>query len=421
MAQRSTASGARARSHAVLIVADDLTGAADCGIPCVQRGLETVVVLRPEAGAIDADVLAVDANTRAMEADRAADETARVVRQLGGSTDSLVFKKLDSTLRGHVGAELATVLRVRRDARPESVAILAPAFPALGRTTVGGYQRLHGRPLEETEPWRRDGRSGRAYLPSIVAASGLRCALLPLDYVRGDGSALVTAMRDRAPGCDVLACDAETDDDLAALARASVHLGRDIIWAGSAGFIGSLIDAAGLKQSRAAPVLPAVSGSPLFVIGSRSTVTRRQAAVLAAIEDVVSLDVDPTASSDALRASGFAANLAAALATGKPVLVWQTEDAPAAENAQSRDCAGLASVIASEGEHIGALFATGGETARRLLDALDVNALRLIAEVEPGVPMSVALGRRSLPVITKAGAFGGDATLVKCLRAFGGI
>ena len=40
-------------------------------------------------------------------------------------------------------------------------------------------------------------------------------------------------------------------------------------------------------------------------------------------------------------------------------------------------------------------------------------ALRLRGEIEPGVPLSVAVGRRPIPVVTKAGAFGTDDTLVR--------
>ncbi|TDG28557.1 hypothetical protein E2C05_20335, partial [Paracraurococcus ruber] len=64
--------------------------------------------------------------------------------------------------------------------------------------------------------------------------------------------------------------------------------------------------------------------------------------------------------------------------------------------------------------------ATGGETARALLVAAGVPALRLAGEVEAGVPLAAALGAgpvRGLPVITKAGAFGTEETLARCLEA----
>jgi 4-hydroxythreonine-4-phosphate dehydrogenase len=65
---------------------------------------------------------------------------------------------------------------------------------------------------------------------------------------------------------------------------------------------------------------------------------------------------------------------------------------------------------------IGALVVTGGETARALLPAFGTHSLQLLQEVEPGVPLSVSIGTRSLPVVTKAGAFGSPDALLNAHR-----
>jgi 4-hydroxythreonine-4-phosphate dehydrogenase len=66
---------------------------------------------------------------------------------------------------------------------------------------------------------------------------------------------------------------------------------------------------------------------------------------------------------------------------------------------------------------VGSLIATGGETARAILERWDITSLRLIGELEPGLPFAVAEDRgTALPVVTKAGAFGTSQTLVRCLR-----
>ena len=100
--------------HALLIIADDLSGAADCGIACASHGLNTVVVLKDTASEIYTDVLSVDGNTRHLDSARAATETARLVRRYIHDEGPLLFKKLDSTLRGNVAAELAAALEARR-------------------------------------------------------------------------------------------------------------------------------------------------------------------------------------------------------------------------------------------------------------------------------------------------------------------
>jgi uncharacterized protein YgbK (DUF1537 family) len=75
----------------------------------------------------------------------------------------------------------------------------------------------------------------------------------------------------------------------------------------------------------------------------------------------------------------------------------------------------LADLLRPAAPHIGALFATGGETALALLDALGVHGIRLIEEIEAGVPLGVTRGALTVPVVTKAGAFGDAETLARCL------
>src|ERR671932_2417042 len=117
------------------VIADDLTGAADAGVQLVRAGYRTAVIFYGErALPDDLDALAFDTDSRAMPAGFAAKrvvETVRAVREA-----RLVYKKLDSTLRGNVAAELAAAFGAAGRER----AVVAPAFPAAGRNTVGGTQ-----------------------------------------------------------------------------------------------------------------------------------------------------------------------------------------------------------------------------------------------------------------------------------------
>jgi uncharacterized protein YgbK (DUF1537 family) len=87
-----------------LIIADDLTGAADCGSAFVRHGLDAVV----SWGDIDPDasILAVDADSRHLPAGAAA---ACQVAALAAHwrPGMRLYKKIDSTLRGQPAAELA--------------------------------------------------------------------------------------------------------------------------------------------------------------------------------------------------------------------------------------------------------------------------------------------------------------------------
>jgi D-threonate/D-erythronate kinase len=410
----------------VTIVADDLSGATDSAVACAKRGLNTVVAL-VDTGGREAEAVAFDADTRRLTGDAAAAETARFVRAHAKARGGLLYKKIDSTLRGHVGLETAALLHALRDppqfaSGRRTIAIVAPAFPELGRTTLHGRQHLNGIPLEDTELWRLEGMTGSASLLNMLGSSDLESRLVPIDTVRDGAHAIRAAMTGVTGQTDVLVCDAETDEDLAAVAQASLKIGVDLIWVGSGGLIGHLLDAVGVTRPRASlPQLVASAGPLLFVVGSQSSVSRRQAERLAE-EDVVAFTIEERMLDDgAAHATGLAARLSAALAAGKDVLVLST--LKAALWRPDAFCTTLRDLIAPHAGRIGGVFATGGETARAVLIGMGIVALRPIAEVERGIPLSVAVGPRRLPVITKAGAFGDVATMLNCRRVLreGGV
>jgi uncharacterized protein YgbK (DUF1537 family) len=77
----------------------------------------------------------------------------------------------------------------------------------------------------------------------------------------------------------------------------------------------------------------------------------------------------------------------------------------------------LAQFILPLAQRIAGLFCTGGDTARALLTAAGAVGIRLLGEVEPGVPLGTVEGWHNLPIVTKAGALGTPQTLVHCRAA----
>ncbi|MGI4950998.1 MAG: four-carbon acid sugar kinase family protein [Janthinobacterium lividum] len=401
----------------LVIVADDLSGAADCGIVCTQAGLDTLVILGDRTDVPDVAVLSIDADTRGRPEAEAVAVVAALTRRHGGP-ERLLFKKLDSTLRGHVGAELAAMLRTRRESGPAFI-VMAPAFPATGRSTVGGMQLLHGTPLQDTEIWQREAMMHRAHVPEMLERAGLRTAQLDLDTVRGGG--LARALADAALAHDAVVCDAAAEDDLRAIAVAGMSLGRGTIWAGSAGLARYLPEAAGLTgnggDAAAMAGLPAAEGPILFVVGSLSGVSRAQVSRLAAADGIALVSVPPAVLRTGPGDPGWLAQeaaLEAALGSGRDVVALIGSEAQATLSEGLALCHALARLVAPHAGRIGALVSTGGETARAVLQAFGSGGLHLVGEIEPGVPLSHTEGGRRLPVVTKAGAFGHPDTLLRC-------
>jgi D-threonate/D-erythronate kinase len=416
----------------MLIIADDVSGAADCGIACASHGLNTVVVLGDTEGDIDTDVLSVDGNTRHLDFKQAADETARLVRRYAHHEGQLLFKKLDSTLRGNVAAELAAALEAQRSLAGDQkriVTVLAPAFPATGRTTVHGRQLVHGKPLEDTELWQRERLPARSYVPELFETVAMRPGLLGIHEIRSGKDALQAAMQALSMEADVLVCDAETDQDLRAIADASMALGRNTIWAGSAGLAYHLPRAAGFAISGVLPPglfsnQPLASGPTLFLVGSLSSVSREQAKTLAASSSVVSITIPPVTLLAGDTASAWrehALTLQNALDAGMDVIVGPGVEFQDSTMGQLLSVA-LARMVKPCAARIGGLVATGGETARAALEAWGIHRMQLIGELEAGVAFSLIEGWSGpLPVLIKAGAFGTSRTLLNCREFLRGL
>jgi 4-hydroxythreonine-4-phosphate dehydrogenase len=399
----------------VTIIADDLTGAADCGIAFTLAGLPTFVSIGSASASVSARIVAVDTDSRALPASAAeerAHAAARVAYRKGSRT---IYKKIDSTLRGSVGPELAATHRAATDALGSALVILCPAFPGTGRTVREGRVLVNGVPLEQTEVWRNSGMRGPSEPVAMLSAAGLRADAIPLEAVRGDLRQILSRT-----GAQAVLCDAESERDLAGIARAGAALSTPVIWSGSAGLARHLPAALGLRPSEPAAEPDWPDGPVLALVGSRSSIAREQARLLAADTGLESFVLDPAmllaGEGDPSWARAGTA-LDRALDRGNDALLL-IEVGTNVDLAQAPLlAAALGRIAAARGRRIGGLIATGGDIARAVLGAIGASGLHLLGEVEPGVPIGFTDTARALPIVTKAGAFGTAATLQRCRAA----
>ncbi len=130
---------------AIVIIADDLSGAAELAGIAFAHGLSTEVQ-RQFDPRTSAEVVAVDTDSRSLPVAAATSRVEQVARAIVASRPEWIFKKTDSVLRGNPAAEIAAILTAAGLDR----AILVPANPSRGRTIVGGLYLIHGVPLERT-------------------------------------------------------------------------------------------------------------------------------------------------------------------------------------------------------------------------------------------------------------------------------
>jgi D-threonate/D-erythronate kinase len=390
----------------IAVIADDLTGAADTGVQLVHAGYRTAVFFRAtEVLADDLDAVAFDTDSRTMPAGFAAKrvlEVAHLAREA-----RIVYKKLDSTLRGNVAAELAAALGGARRGR----VVVAPAFPAAGRITVGGIQSVHGVPVDETEMANDPHTPVReAHVPSVLADAFSSVGALGVGDL-ADHERVRRALEDY----ECVVADADRDADLEALVRAVPDPAR-VLWAGSAGLalaLGSVYPgpSAGAVGVQRVPVRPV-----LVVVGSLSGVAREQVRRLVEEYGEVGVPVgggEPNAVQKAVETAREA------LAGGTCAVVHSPEDRVASSESVLGSLAEVAWRLSEEGLFEG-LVLTGGATAVGVARRLGDCGIRLEGEVETGVPRGTMIGPRPYPVVTKAGGFGELDTLVGAVEALSG-
>ena len=384
----------------VLIVADDLTGAMDSAGPFAARGIETWVAAVPmrcdPASLKSALVVSVNTDTRHFPGPQAAVRVREIVRHLDAGGFDIVVKKIDSTLRGNVVAETMAL----REVSGRSETVVAPAFPAQGRTVRAGIVCVDGKPLAQTA-FASDALSPPPLAPLrevfVAAKSGLR---------------VTTAVASDAfhPGTDIWIADSEVDSDLTRIVETFASRMSSVLMVGSAGLTRA-IAAVCFDAHLAASGPKHVTGPIVFAVGSRAA---RSA------EQVEALAEDPE--TKVLRAPNGRLH-SMEIPSARNLVLKATVDDTGHEGDAARVAADMAkhAIEIVRSVHAQALVATGGDTAIAILAASDNPAVQVLGDLMPGIPYArIRLDGRPLWLVTKAGGFGGRDTFRDLARRLRG-
>ena len=381
----------------IAILADDFTSVTDCTIPFAGRGLSTAALLEVPQGAFPpVQVLGLNTDSRALLPQDAYRRNLQAAQRLREGGYQRVYKSVDSTLRGNLGAELDGVL----DGLGKAVALIAPAFPHYGRTTIGGVHYLNG-------------------------------ARLGLESIRAPHAQFAEAVGAlHAQGVGLIVLDAETEGDLEQIARHAALMEPCLV-VGSTGLSRHLPEQWCLKKQAENTSHPTTQKPIIVAAASVSPITSGQVAALVEEGGAERCLVSPD--------EAALGNLASLLNRGEAVLhrgvdlVLQVDASPQARERSQRAAreAGLSSnqmgerIVAalsalvekwiSQGLTEGVVL-TGGDMAQALLQRCNSPGISLYGEVEPGIPAGWLMGRYRCLAVTKAGAFGTPRALCAARR-----
>lgn len=406
------------------IIADDLTGAMDTGVQFAKGGLHTLIMLA-DGDLPLAEAVVVSTDSRNEPAEIAYQRMKAIARQLRGRA---VYKKIDSTLRGNIGAEIDGLF----DGLGLEHALVAPAFPATGRTTVNGYHYVNGVLISETafakDPFWPITES---YLPALLSRqTRRRVAHLPLSIVElGEKAVRETLEAEKAT---IVVADATEPIHLRNLAGALASLWESWIPCGSAGLAEGWPQALGLQhkidespgwpqalglqhKTDESPGWPPNSDPVLVVAGSRHPSTAQQLR-RAAQESGLGLVLLPEEGRWTEASLSRAASL---LQRGQNVALTTTfsDYHDGQSNATAADLASATREVADKAP-IAGIFITGGDIARAVCRELGAAALRALGEVQPGIPAGLLVGGHldGVRVVTKAGGFGDELTIARSIQ-----
>lgn len=422
------------------IIADDLTGANDTGVQFARNGLNTYVLMSNEQPTqTDIDVLVIDTDSRALSAKEAyqqVKQTSELIKKIG---PELIYKKLDSTMRGNIGAELEAVY----DSFRPDFAIIAPGYPKNNRTVENGKLFIGGRPLAQTEfaldpktPVRES-----SIVEILKKESNKKVAMITKqDLKKGEAHVLEKMKAHYHVGIHFIVFDSTTDEDLKNIVSHVRKANYQVIWSGSAGLANYILEEK-MKTGNPENHWNGESGNQvLMVVGSVNRNSRRQ------LEKVL---MDPTVkgiklySHKVLRKEESAGEIERVMnavkeaiegnfdivlySSGNPEEIKQAQEVgarigltPTLVSDRISETLGMAAAEIVKKYGVDRLFLTGGDTAKKACLSMGINEFKLLDEVEIGIPIGILVHEKEIVMVTKAGGFGSESSLLRSLTILRG-
>ncbi len=422
----------------VIIIADDLTGANATSVLLAKDGYKACTFLNLDAysekdGALF-NIISISTDSRAISREEAYSRVGKVAGFFKDKNVRLFAKRIDSTLRGNIGAEIEAVLD---SLGGEEIAVMVSAFPSSGRVTIGGYLLVHSVPLEKTDV-AKDPKTPvhTSCVNQLIAAqTKYQVGFIPLTTVFGGVERLRDhIIHEKNQGSKIIIIDATTDEDIAVIAKAVTQTGLPVVAVDPGPFTAAMT-----KELVAKPV-KGRGQKVLLTVGSVSNLTRRQLEELRVGYNPLLIHVDSkkliypaTKAAEIERAAQKLLDemesyeIVGLITTSSEEEVLNLHEI-AAELGESEDdvaqriADGLAeitkTVLQQSETAIGGLYTSGGDVTVAVCKELASAGISVKDEVLP----LAAYGRivkgdyDNMPIITKGGLVGESNALIKCVE-----
>jgi uncharacterized protein YgbK (DUF1537 family) len=365
-----------------VLVADDLTGACDSGLEFAHHGLVTRVAFG-KAPPTAADVVVISTNSRRLGPQAAAASVHAASANLLTQKNGIVFKKIDSTLRGNIIAECDAL----RESMGLSFGVIAPALPTQGRIVERGALKVQ----DISGSWSIDAREHLARQGVTPTLAAPRARITPNEF-----AAEIEALA--AGGSKYVLCDAANERELQLIAAALMVCPSRPMWIGSAGLAGCAAAALAARRAPRKSVRAIPPGPVILCIGSDHPATNVQVAHFRGRRACRVLEAS----------AASAATISSALASDSQLILMIDTAAP--------DTARLNELFAAaRAANVAAVLLTGGDTAELICRSVHAEQLLLEGELLSGVAYGHIEGGLldGVAIATKSGGFGAEDCLLE--------
>lgn len=373
----------------IIVIADDLTGAAELSGLALEYGLRTEVTTVMSATS-QPDLLIIATDTRSLSRDEAEAVVAGVSSKLDGLQPTLVFKKIDSVLRGHVLAEI-NVQKSRLNLRK---ALIIPANPRLGRTVVNGTYLLHGQPLH---------LSNFSQDPEFP----VRASVVTQMLYANDGEVSVLKVNEAMPETGIVVGEVKDAADLAAWCA---KIDTDTLVAGAAEFFTAILKSMGRKPSPNTGFNSTLQTPSVMICGSAFHKSRAFTQQMEQNGFPVSYMpetlIKHAAATRELFREWMDDTLFMLAGTGKvaiavhPAVKESAADALSVRTAMAEAAAFIAGRV-----QVNEWLLEGGSTAAAVIRKLNIDTLYPVASLGPGITRMSVKGKEGLYITLKPGSY----------------
>ncbi len=403
-----------ATSPLAIALSDDLTGTLGLSTMIANENIPVRALVSFDRNYDPSEdrgrVVVVNTNSRGLSEAESRKAVSSVINSFPEA--ARIVKRFDTTLRGHLGAELSAIMAER----PQAAAIIVPSYPASGRLCIGGYQMVNGIPVDRTEVGSDPGWPiSNSFVPGYFECDGTRVNHISLEEVNAGFEVLNTRLQELVhPGTMVLV-DACSDGDIAMIARATALIDQELILVSPGAFISIALGMRHRHEEHRIVVA---------VIGSTTEQTRRQVSALEEKYTVSYLNLPVSAIVDNSTNEVVKGFLDKWDPDRTEVLVVRTNEQRASTDLQQRITHALARtsqiIIDQINVGIAGLILSGGETAMAVLDRSGTSSIRPEVELDTLVMGGTMLNgtMSGTKIVTKGGLVGGPSILLKTMAWF---